>query len=219
MLRMHTAAFLAALALPVLAAAPAVAATDQPSGPCQDGGVTVVVDATALGGEVLIGCATQDPATGTEALEQAGFVETRDASGMICAIDSLPDPCPTEFTGEYWSYWYADGDWQSYMEGSDTSTPQDGAVEGWAWGDGSTPPGADLTTLPGTEPSEPAEPEGAEEDSSEDETVSEDATSEEATAESAQANGVNSAWWWVAGGVGLGAVVIGIVVFSRRSHT
>lgn len=116
-----------------------------PSGACTDPtGVTVVVDLTDLGGEVEIGCADA-PATGTEALQAAGFVDTRDASGMICAIDALPDPCPATFEGSYWSYWYAEpgGEWQTYMEGSDTAVPAAGAVEGWRYDDGSLPPSID----------------------------------------------------------------------------
>jgi hypothetical protein len=107
----------------------------------------VVVDATALGGQVVVGCASA-PATGTAALEEAGFTDTRDASGLICAIDGQPDPCPATFPGQYWSYWYAqDGTWQAYAEGSDTAVPAPGGVEGWAWSDGSTPPAADPAAL------------------------------------------------------------------------
>lgn len=132
--------------IPLVAAAPAQAA---PDGACADpNGVTVVVDATALGGDVSVGCADDSPATGTDALRQAGFTDTRDASGLICAIDSLPDPCPTTFEGSYWSYWYAqDGTWQAYTEGSDTAAPQPGGVEGWRWSDGSAGPDVDLAAL------------------------------------------------------------------------
>ncbi|MCL3862397.1 hypothetical protein [Actinotalea sp. K2] len=135
------------LALPTAASAAAspTAATSD-SGPCPDGaGVTVVVDFTDLDGEVEIGCAP-DAATGTEALLAAGFLDTRDAAGMICAIDSSPDPCPTTWEGSYWSYWHAtpDGEWESYEVGSDTSTPAAGEVEGWRYHDGSQGP----TTTP-----------------------------------------------------------------------
>ncbi|MDO8107726.1 hypothetical protein Q6348_11015 [Isoptericola sp. b441] len=134
----------------LLAAGPAAAAT--PSGACTDpAGVTVVVDATALGGDVQVGCADQAPATGTDALRQAGFTDTRDAAGMICAVDALPDPCPATFTGQYWSYWYAqDGTWVAYQEGSDTAAPAPGSVEGWRWSDGSAGPQVDLATLAAT---------------------------------------------------------------------
>jgi len=124
-------------------AAQAAQPAQVPDGACTDPtGVTVVVDLTDLGGEIEVGCAVA-PATGTAALQAAGFVDTRDASGLICAIDALPDPCPATFEGSYWSYWYATpgGEWQSYLEGSDTAVPAPGAVEGWRYSDGSAGPG------------------------------------------------------------------------------
>lgn len=139
--RQLAAALLAAgFAIP-LAASSAAGETMIPPPPCQDG-VTVVVDFTDLGGQLETGCAT-DPATGIEALQQAGFTDTRDPAGMICAIDARPDPCPETFAGSYWSYWYGgqDGTWQVWMEGSDTSVPAAGGFEGWRYNDGSTGPG------------------------------------------------------------------------------
>lgn len=133
-------------------AAAAATGADSPAGACSDPtGVTVVVDSTELGGEVTVACAA-DPATGTEALAQAGVSESRDPSGYICAVGGRPDPCPTEFTGSYWGYWSAgpDGEWTSYMEGSDTAVPEPGSVEGWRWGDGTRPPAVDVAdVLPG----------------------------------------------------------------------
>lgn len=147
----RTLAVLAGAALLPLVAGPASAAPVPAavSGEaCTDGeGVTVVVDSTELGGGIEIGCAT-DPATGTEALTLAGFADTRDDAGMICAVDGLPDPCPATFEGSYWSYWYAqDGAWQAYMEGSDTAVPAAGGIEGWRWSDGSAGPDVDLASL------------------------------------------------------------------------
>ncbi len=136
--RTFTVAVAAALALTGLAA-PAEAAGN---GACTDpNGVTVVVDFTDVGGAVETGCALA-PTTGTDALQKAGFVDTRDASGLICAIDATPDPCPATFTGSYWSYWSAEpgGSWQSYQVGSDTSSPTAGSVEGWRYSDGSAGP-------------------------------------------------------------------------------
>ena len=138
--RQFAAALLAAgFAIP-LAASSAAGDTLVPRSPCQDG-VTVVVDFTELGGPLETGCAT-DPATGIEALQQAGFTDTRDPTGMICAIDARPDPCPEAFAGSYWSYWYGgqDGTWQVWMEGADTSVPAAGGFEGWRYNDGSTGP-------------------------------------------------------------------------------
>lgn len=123
---------------------------------CPEGTTTVVVDATEVGGTVEVGCAA-DPTTGTEALNQAGFTETRDGSGLICAIADRPDPCPEVFTGSYWSYWSAEigGEWQVRMEGPDTAAPA--PAEGWRYGDGTQPPGIE----PEAGPSDESDDDGA----------------------------------------------------------
>lgn len=163
-----TSAAIAGLLLPALGfAAPAVAApaalpapaTAVPSGPCPDeDGVTVVVDLTDLGGEVAVGCAPGDPASGTAALTAAGFTEARDGAGMICAVAGQPDPCPATFEGQYWSYWSGEpgGEWTSYSVGSDQSDPAPGTVEGWRYFDGSAGPTID-PPAPGTAGSGDAE--------------------------------------------------------------
>lgn len=115
----------------------------EPGSACEPGeGVTVVVDFTDLGGQIEVGCATGDPKTGREALESAGFHPVDSQPGMICAIDEQPNPCPTEFTGSFWSYWNAttDGDWTSYMVGADSSDPVQGSLEGWRYCDGTAGP-------------------------------------------------------------------------------
>lgn len=152
------------LAVAVLAPAPAVAAasagpsagtpaspaSSAPPGACADGdGVTVVVDLTDLGGDVRAGCAPGDPATGRQALETAGFTTTDSQPGLVCTIDNLPDPCPTEFDGRYWAYWSAgpDGQWTARTEGADTADPAPGSFEGWRYNDGATPPGVTPAAL------------------------------------------------------------------------
>lgn len=126
------------LLLPVPAAAQA-----QTTG-CEDpSGVTVVVDFTEVGGGIETGCAVSDFETGRTALEAAGFTLTDSQPGLICAINSLPDPCPETFEGSFWSYWYGEpgGEWASYMTGADTSSPAPDQVEGWRYNDGSAGPG------------------------------------------------------------------------------
>lgn len=123
-----------------------------PGGACATGsGVSVVVDLTDLGGKVLVGCAPGDPATGRQALTDAGFGVTDAPSGMICAIDSAPDPCPTTFKGLYWSYWSAQPGtgWTAYAVGADSSNPAPGGFEGWRYNDGSTGPGVLAADLQG----------------------------------------------------------------------
>jgi len=129
-------------ALLVIAPFPAQASADE--GPCvDDGGVTVVVDFTDLGGDIVARCASVDPDTGRAALETAGFTATDSQPGMICAIDAAPDPCPATFEGSFWSYWHspAEGDWIAYQVGADSSDPVAGEIEGWRYNDGSSGPG------------------------------------------------------------------------------
>ena len=129
-------------ALLAIAPFPAQASADE--GPCvDDGGVTVVVDFTDLGGDIVARCASVDPDTGRAALEAAGFTATDSQPGMICAIDAAPDPCPATFEGSFWSYWHgaAEGDWIAYQVGADSSDPLAGEIEGWRYNDGSTGPG------------------------------------------------------------------------------
>lgn len=123
------------LTVPVTAAA-------TPTQACvEDEGVTVVVDFTDLGGEVEIGCAPGEPENGREALEGAGFSPEDSMPGMVCTINNLPDPCPEEFDGDFWSYWSGeDDDWAMYDVGLDEATPEPGDVEGWRYSDGSEGP-------------------------------------------------------------------------------
>lgn len=163
--------------------APAAVAALTPAGEaCADGtGVTVVVDLTDLGGAVEVGCAEGAPASGAQALVDAGFTDTRDAAQMICAIDGLPDPCPTTFEGSWWSYWSAgpDGAWVSYDVGPDQSAPEPGTVEGWRYHDGSAgptvTPAAALATV-----GEAAAEDAAQEDASADQTARDAAGADDA---------------------------------------
>lgn len=134
----------------VVLASPSVSANAQSrTDACAAGtGVTVVVDSSDLGGATKTGCAPGDPATGRDALSAAGFAAEDSTPGMVCAIDSLPDPCPTTFDGSFWSYWHAQpGDtWTSYPVGADSSTPVRGEIEGWRYNDGSAGPGDGTAT-------------------------------------------------------------------------
>lgn len=136
---------LTALLVP-FSVSPAAAGTSgegHPVGACADAsGVTVAVDLTEVGGDVEVGCAPGDPTTGRQALIDAGFSLTDDPSGMICAINAAPDPCPKTFEGSYWSYWSAEpgAGWTAYEVGADASDPEPGAFEGWRYNDGSSGP-------------------------------------------------------------------------------
>lgn len=154
-----------ALASPAPAAAappasPAVPASEAPGSCTDDHGVTVVVDFTDLGGEIVAGCADLDPSNGRAALEAAGFTIAESQPGLICAIDDRPDPCPETFEGSFWSYWHAtpDGDWTSYLVGADSSDPVPGELEGWRYNDGSAGPGLTPAEVANSLPSAPAVP-------------------------------------------------------------
>ena len=126
-------------------------------------GVTVVVDPGE--GEPRVGCA-DDPDTGLEALTQAGFAITEVTSfpGAVCRIDDHPeaDCGPMPPADASWSYWYAstsDSEWKFATAGAHMRDPDDGDVEGWAFGDGSDPPDIAPHDAAATEPEPKAESE------------------------------------------------------------
>lgn len=212
------------------AAAPAAATTE-----CD--GVYVVVDFTDLGGDVETGCAEGDPESGRDALESAGFAPEDSTPGLVCTIDGLPDPCPTEFTGSYWAYWQmSDGEWVSSSVGFDEADPTPGGVEGWRYNDGSEPPGVTAEDLPGavaagsgegTEGTDDAE-DGATDatddagaDGTADDEAGDDSTDEATDATSADAGsggGVGPALWAVIGVVVV-ALVLGVVIRRSRARS
>lgn len=195
---------------------------------CADG-VTVVVDFTDLGGEVEVGCADGDPATGRDALESAGFTPTDSMPGMICAIDANPDPCPEEFDGSFWAYWTTeDGEWVSHTAGADGTDPAPGDVEGWRYNDGTTGPGlspdeaaAGAEVDAGDAAGQPATEETADEPAGDPAT---DAAADEPTGDTAESpdagtadEGSGTAWiWFTIAGVAVIAAVATYVVRSRR---
>jgi hypothetical protein len=108
-------------------------------------GVWVVVDLSAFGGGVTTRCAPGEPGNGLDALERAGFTATfvPGQAGMVCTIDANPDPCNGAPADAYWSYWHAPqgGSWTYSSSGAGFRQPPPGTVDGWAFGDGSSPPG------------------------------------------------------------------------------
>lgn len=192
----------------VAAALPATALATDVVGPqveaCADDQVTVVVDFTDLGGEIASGCATPGT-TGSEALVEAGFTDTRDEFTMICAIDAQPDPCPAEFTGSFWSYWYAaDGHWQAYLEGSDTAVTTAGGIEGWRYSDGSAGPQVAL-------------PAAGEAPTAEESAAAEEVVATPISAPVADGDGLSTA---AIAGIGLAVLLAGAaaVIGLRRRH-
>lgn len=120
-------------------AAPASAASN---GPCSTpDGVTVVVDASALGGPVTERCAAGEQPSGLAALANAGFSVTPVATqaALVCRIDNLPSvdaqSCQSGIPIDaYWAYFRADrgGPWRYSTWGAHTR-PTPGGVEGWVF--------------------------------------------------------------------------------------
>ncbi len=201
-------------------------ATAAPADACDDG-VTVVVDFTDLGGEVEVGCADGDPATGREALESAGFTPTDSMPGMICAIDANPDPCPEEFDGSYWAYWTTDGgEWVAHTAGADGTDPAPGDVEGWRYNDGATGPGISPDEATAGADADPQDASGAAEpaatDAAETGSADTDATGTvdaDADADAADPDGAGTAWiWFTVAGLAVIAAVVAFIVRSRRQQ-
>ena len=206
------AALLGAMAIGASASASPDVPAETLDGVCAaDAGVTVVVDFTDVGGEIEIGCAEGAPANGRAALETAGFVPEDSMPGMICAIDSSPDPCPEEFDGSFWSYWTVDDDleWESYMVGADEASPAPGSIEGWRYFDGSAGPQVPVAVIAQT--SQDAAQAPAEE------AASEDAPSEDATTEDAEEGSSTTKWWFIAAAVAAVAAVITGVINRRKN--
>lgn len=155
----------AALAL-LPAAVPAPAHAAGTAGYCKDAsGTTVVVDFTALGGDVVVRCSARagSSTSGVEALQAAGLTVTGTAqygTNFVCRIAGRPGPeeelavqgdegyqedcngTPPE--NARWGYWQArnGGSWRYSQTGAGTSSTTAGGFEGWRFlmnGDSSVP--------------------------------------------------------------------------------
>lgn len=83
--------------------------------------------------------------TGLDALLQSGLkVETKEYSWgtAVCSIEGVGCPATDCFCGSsYWNYEYWDGSqWKPHSSGASGYTVQNGAVEGWRWGEGTDRP-------------------------------------------------------------------------------
>lgn len=143
MKRTLSAGLLLATALATLWLVPGAASAA--SGACtSDQDVTVLVQ---FPDRTETGCATGDPGTGVEALEQAGFpvvIAQGSGAGAVCRIDGYPgnNNCGRmPPANAYWAYFQGDpgGGWTYSTEGAGTRRPSPGEVEGWRFGSGSAP--------------------------------------------------------------------------------
>jgi hypothetical protein len=126
-------------------------ATVGTAGACSGGkGVTVAVDLTHFGKGFRVRCAPTAPATGIDALRQAGFtvVGTKKAGlAFVCRINGLPtkakDACiDTPPLTAYWAYYHAAPGattWSYSTVGAASYHPVQGSIEGWAFGAGAKP--------------------------------------------------------------------------------
>ncbi|GIU85857.1 MAG: hypothetical protein KatS3mg009_0372 [Acidimicrobiia bacterium] len=143
---------LAVAGVPPTRPGPAGAATWTEGACAGTEGVTVVVDASALGGPLTVRCALGTPASGWAALEAAGHVLTSVPGfpgAAVCTIDGRPaSGFPACWETGFWSYWHAPSTapgsaWTFSTVGASARVPPPGSAEGWAFATGpATPPAA-----------------------------------------------------------------------------
>jgi hypothetical protein len=115
------------------------------SGCTSSTGVVVIVDFSHWGGTVERGCAPGQPATGLDALHDAGFTTAGTAqygNAFVCRIDSHPSPseqgcASTPPANAYWAYYHArwtDSGWTYNALGATSTHPAPGSIEAWAFG-------------------------------------------------------------------------------------
>jgi len=124
---------------------------------CSDQNEVFLVITSSDGSSV--GSCVGYPASGTDALTTAGVSITYDAAGLICALNSEPDPCPAEFDGKYWQYYQAsivdaaNNNWNYATAGPNDTRPEAGWVEGWCYGEECLPDFVGFAKVPrGAEP-------------------------------------------------------------------
>jgi hypothetical protein len=124
-----------ALALTTFAASPAAHAEDDNAvGAClaaEKVWLLVVTDTD----EVLANECVDTPATGTEALTNAGLELSLDGNGFLCAIGGHPSPCPATFEGQFWNYYQgaAGAEYTFSDKGADVAEPKPGTIEAWCY--------------------------------------------------------------------------------------
>ena len=172
---------LLAAAAPAGAGAPAAKAAGEEGYCPDDEGVTVVVDFTELGGDVVVRCAPGPTGSGIDALDDAGFevAGTQQwGTAFVCRLEGRPaadeeldvkdDPGYTEQcettppTSAFWAYSYADNgeDWTYSSEGASNHQAIEGGFEGWRFvlNHGPTDPALDAVRPPPPDDDEPQDP-------------------------------------------------------------
>ncbi len=136
--RLAAAALLAAAAGTVLSASPATAETC-----AADSGVSVVVDATSLGGNIVSSCVPDGGGDTAASLFEVHHDLTRANRfpGAVCRVDGAPADaeCQNMPPGDaYWGLFWSDGSggWVYSSEGVDSLNVPDGGSVAFAWQDG-----------------------------------------------------------------------------------
>lgn len=138
-------------------------------------GVIVVIDFSALGGQITESCDTAvqpGRSSGLQVLQSSGFsVQGTLQYGLAfpCRINGEPADQSCDVTppaNAYWAYWHAlpgQDSWSYSTSGAESYCPALGSVEGWAFGAGvqpATPPSA-VRAVTGTPPASPPSCSGA----------------------------------------------------------
>ncbi|HET7529806.1 MAG TPA: hypothetical protein VFJ98_02490 [Mycobacteriales bacterium] len=111
--------------------------------------VALVVDSSALGGDVDNGC-TRVPsgATGYDVLRAGGHSWQVCDNGIIGEIDGRPaNGCQVKDNNHFWGYWHrkpGSRTWTFSSYGAGYYHPGEGSTDGWVWEDGTTSPPADV---------------------------------------------------------------------------
>lgn len=164
---------LAALAVTGAAPGASAAASAAPLS-CADG-VIVVIDFSALGGQITQSCDTAvqpGHTTGLQVLQSSGFsVQGTLQYGLAfpCRINGEPADQSCDSTppaNAYWAYWHAlpgQNSWSYSTGGAESYCPVLGSVEGWAFGAGAAPaaPPSAVRAVTGTTPATPPSCAGA----------------------------------------------------------
>lgn len=157
-----------------------------------------------------------NPASGVEALTNAGITLQFGKGEMICTMDGHPETCPAVFDGSYWSsYQGAPGKEYTYATvGPTESKPVGGTIEAWCFATAEAgecmPP--QLNIVQGG--AQVAPPAGA---TAVDVELTGQSQADDAPAD--DANGGGTPWGLIAGGVVVALAAVGLLLWQRTRRS
>lgn len=172
--------------------------------------------------EVIANECVGNPATGDEAIANAGVPVVLGDMNMICTLGGHPAECPKTFAGAYWAYYQGEpGKEYAYAQvGPAEAKPVGGTIEAWCYATDNkecTPPQLKIVQG-GTEVAPPAgttavdlKLTGAAASPSPTAQPTADASQVPAPAEPTG----SAPWGWIIGGVAVLAVIVGAVLWLR----